>query len=250
MYIFEISIFNLHIAPTWYGLTYAIGFIVCYIFVKKYFAFRQSKDIDSLLSYIFFWVILGGRIWYVILYNISYFIDNPMKILAIWEWWMSFHGGFLGTTLAIYIFSRKYKYEFWKLIDTLAIIVPVAIWLWRIGNWINKELPWYYPYDGHYPMILQWVKYFPSPLLEMFLEWICLFLIMILSFIFFKKVKPWFFSWIFLIGYSIARLIAEQYRLPDTHIGYLLWSDWITLGMIYTLPMVLFGIYLISNRYR
>ena len=112
MYIFELSILNLHIAPTWYWLSYAIWFIICYTFVKRYFKFRDSSHIDTLLSYIFFWIIIGWRAWYILLYNFSYFLENPIKIMAVWEWWMSFHGWFIGTVFAVYIFSKKYSYKF------------------------------------------------------------------------------------------------------------------------------------------
>lgn len=250
MYIFELSIFNLHIAPTWYWLSYAMGFIVCYFFVKKYLLFKEASHIDSLLSFLFFGIIIGWRIWYVILYNLSYFIENPLKIISIWEWWMSFHGWFIGTILAVYLFSKKYSYKFWKIIDTIAIIIPVAIWFWRIGNWINKELPWYTPYDGYFPMTIQGIKHFPSPLFEMILEWVCLSIVMLLFFKFLRKNEPWIFSWIFLIWYSIARIISEQFRLPDSHIWYLLWTNWVTLGIIYTIPMLIGGLLLVYIKMK
>ena len=247
MYIFELSILNLHIAPTWYWLSYAIWFIICYTFVKRYFKFRDSSHIDTLLSYIFFWIIIGWRAWYILLYNFSYFLENPIKIMAVWEWWMSFHGWFIGTVFAVYIFSKKYSYKFWEIIDTIAIIVPIAIGLWRIWNWINKELPWYENYNWYFPMIINDWKYFPSPLLEMFLEGICLFILMLVYFKSQKKYNPRFFSGLFLIGYSAARIIAEQFRLPDAHIWYIGWTNWITLGLIYTIPMFGYWIYLINK---
>ncbi len=248
MHIFDVYFYGLHIAPTWYGLSYAIGFIICYFFIKKYFIFRDIRHIDSLLSFIFFGIILWGRIWYVILYNPIFFLEHPMQILRIWEWWMSFHGGFIGTILAVYLFCKKYQYRFWSLIDTLAIIVPIAIWLGRIGNWINWELPWYAPYYGLYPMNIGWINHFPSPLFEMLLEGIILFLIMVIYYLFFNKNKPGYISGIFLIGYSSARIIAEQYRLPDEHIGYLFWTDFMTLGILYTVPMIIYWIYLLITK--
>lgn len=248
MNIFNISIFGIHISPTWYWLSYAVSFMICFIFMKKKFIFHEYSQADTLLTYVFFGIIFGWRIWYILLYNLTYFIDHPLKVFAIWEWGMSFHGGFLGTVFAVYIFSRKYWYQFWSLIDTLAIIIPVALWLGRTGNWINQELPGYFPYNGAFPMHIGWIDHFPSPLLEMFLEGICLLGIMLLSYTYIRKYKPWLYSGIFLIWYSMARLIAEQYRLPDTHIGYILWTNWITLGMVYTVPMFVFGIYLLLSR--
>lgn len=275
MYIFDVSFYGLHIAPTWYGLMYAFGFIICYFFVKRFYVFRIQEHLDTLLSYIFFGVILGGRLGYIFFYNLSFFIDNPIQILKIWEWGMSFHGGFLGVVLAVYLFCRKYGYRFWSLIDILAIIIPVALWLGRIGNWVNGELLGYAPYEGIFPMIIWGVYHFPSPLLEMLLEGILLFIIMLLSYIWLYRKPlqpttmrsktipyrektersivayqnyPWLLSGIFLIGYSTARLISEQYRLPDAHIGYLLSTSWLTLGILYTIPMMVYGVYLVVRR--
>lgn len=248
MYIFDISFYSLHIAPTWYGLSYALWFFICYTFLSNRFPFSKKEHSESLLTYVFFWIILGGRIGYIIFYNVLFFIDNPIRIFYIWEWGMSFHGWFIGTIIAVYLFTRKYKYQFWKLIDTLAIIVPIAIWLWRIWNWINNELPWYTPYYWLFPMKILWINHFPSPLLEMLLEGILLFLVMLLSSRYLKHIKPWLISWIFLVWYSIARIIAEQYRLPDIHIWYIFWTDFLTLWIVYTVPMILYGVYLIVKK--
>ena len=85
MYIFDLDLWGIHIAPTWYGLSYALGFIICYIFVRRYYTFTQKTDIDSLLSYIFVGIILGGRLGYVILYNPSYYLEHPIDIVKLWE---------------------------------------------------------------------------------------------------------------------------------------------------------------------
>lgn len=237
MHIFDISFFWFHIAPTWYGLMYALGFGICYLFYRKYGKLSEEET-DNLLMYVFFGVILGGRIGYVILYNPSFFLSHPEEILAIWKWWMSFHGGFLGVIIAIYTFCIRHKKWFFEIMDPLAIIIPIALWLGRVWNWINGELPWYGGYSGIFPMVLNGESHFPSPLLEMMLEWVLLWGI---SFwIWYKKKYPiWtgVYSGIFLIGYSTMRLIAEVFRLPDSHVGYIFWTEWITLGIIYTFPM-------------
>lgn len=252
MHIFEVSLFGIHIAPTWYGLMYALGFIICYTFVKKWYIFRQKDHIDTLLFFVFLGVVLGGRLWYVLLYHPDWIVSNPFSILRIWEGGMSFHGGFLGTVLAVYIFAMRYYYEFWSLIDTLAIIIATALGLWRLGNYINGELPWYAPYDGILPMTIQWVSHFPSPLLELLLEGVILFIVMLIAWRYSKKWKTQdgFLSGVFLIGYALSRLIAEQFRLPDTHIWYLWGTDWLTLGIVYTVPMLLFWVYLIATQYK
>ncbi|MBC7498866.1 prolipoprotein diacylglyceryl transferase [Candidatus Gracilibacteria bacterium] len=250
MYIFDLHFYALHIAPTWYGLSYALGFIICYFFMRYYFSFREIGHIDTLLSYIFAGIILGGRIGYIVLYNLSYFIEHPMNMIRIWEGGMSFHGGLIGTILAVLFFAWRYHYPFWSLIDTLAIVIPVALGLGRVGNWINQELPGYTPYDGIFPMQIAGVAHFPSPLLEMLLEGVVLFIVMLIAWRSSTKRNPGFLSGIFLIGYSVARLIAEQYRLPDSHIGYLLSTHWLTLGIVYTVPMMVYGVYLVYTSTR
>jgi phosphatidylglycerol---prolipoprotein diacylglyceryl transferase len=216
--------------------------------MKKYAKLSQ-EELDTLLLYVFFWVIGGGRIGYVILYNLGYFIENPLDLLKIWEWGMSFHGGFIWVLLAVGLFAKKYKKSFFSITDTLAVIIPVALGLGRIGNWINGELPGYTPYSGPLPLMINGASHFPNPLLEMLLEWVILFIVMIFFWKCTKIVKKTgILSGIFLIWYSIARLVAEKFRLPDTHIGYIFGSDWVTLGMIYTLPMLLVGVFLVIRK--
>lgn len=245
--IFEISIFGISIAPKWYGLMYALGFIICFQFMKKW-SRLTIKELDTLLIYVFFWVVLGGRFGYILFYNPSFFINNPIDIFFIWQGWMSFHGWLLWVITAITLFSKKYRKSFFQISDPLAIIIPVALWLGRLGNFINQELLWYFPYYWPWAMIKEGVSYFPSPLLEMILEWIFLFALML-----FSALKFWYFqqkdqyhritsgylSAIFLIWYGFMRLIAEQFRLPDSHIWYVFGTSWITLGMIYTTPLLL-----------
>lgn len=244
MYIFDVSFYGLHIAPTWYGLSYALGFIICYIFLKKNFWFTKKEDIDTLLTYVFFWIILGGRIGYIFLYNLEFYLENPLQIFSIWNWGMSFHGWFIGTIIGVYLFAKRYAYGFWELIDTLAIIVPIALWLWRIWNWINNELPWYTPYNGPFAMNILWKSHFPSPLLEMILEGWVLFLMMILFYTYKKNRSPGLLSGVFLIWYGTARIIAEQFRLPDIQVWYIFWTDWVTLWILYTVPMIVYGVYI------
>lgn len=245
MHIFDISIFGLHIAPTWYGLMYAIGFIFCYHFIKK-FGKLSTIELDSLLTYVFLGVILGGRIGYVLLYNRGYFVEHPWEIFAFWNWGMSFHGGFVWVLIAIFLFCKKYQKPFWEITDILAVCIPVALGLGRIGNWINNELPWYLGYSGVFAMRINGGSYFPSPLLQAFLEGIILTCIMFFCWKQFWVHKKWFLSSIFLIGYGCVRLIAELFRLPDNHIWYLLGTEWLTLGMLYTIPMIIIWILLVS----
>lgn len=248
MYIFETSIFGIHIAPTWYGLMYAIGFYFCYLFVGRY-SVIVKKDMDTLLLYIFLWVIIGGRLWYIILYNPWYFLEHPTEVLALWRGGMSFHGWFLWVLIAVWVFGWRYRYRFFEITDILAVCTPIALWLWRIGNWINGELPWYAWYTGPLAMTLWDVSYFPSPLLQAFLEWVILSIILLTIWWYGKKwlirISTGTLSAVFLIWYASMRIIAERLRLPDLHIWYLWGTDWITLGIIYSMPMLIMGIILL-----
>ena len=245
MPIFETSLFGIHIAPTWYGLMYALGFAICYMFMKKNGPLKVHH-LDSLLTYVFFWILLGWRLGYVLFYNFGYFLENPSEILAFWNGGMSFHGWFLGTLIAVILFGRKYLYSFFSITDILAVIVPVAIGLWRLWNWINQELPGYTPYNGPFAMIINGQAHFPSPLLEMLLEGILLFLLLFSVWRYSNAKKyPWMLSGLFLIGYGIGRIFSENFRLPDAHIGYLLDTSWLTLGLIYTFPLLIAGIIIV-----
>jgi phosphatidylglycerol---prolipoprotein diacylglyceryl transferase len=255
--IFEISFFGISIAPKWYGLMYALGFLISYQFVKKW-GKLSLRELDNLLLAVFFWVLFWGRIGYILFYNLSYYLSNPYDIFKVWEGGMSFHGWLLWVIIAVYIFSKYHQKNFFAITDTLAIIVPVAIGFGRIGNYINQELPWYTPYTGPFAIVKNGVSYFPSPLLEMLLEGILLFIILIstgyLSWFFKeknqKKYREGRLSALFLIGYGLLRMIAEQFRLPDTHIWYLFHTEWFTLGMLYTIPILVWGILIFWYKER
>ena len=238
---------------------YAFWFLISYFFVKKW-GRLTLRELDTLLLSVFIWVVLGGRIGYILFYNFEYYFEHPTKILSLWEWGMSFHGWLIWVIAAVFFYAKKYKKSFFSITDSLAIIVPVAIGLWRIGNYINGELPGYTPYDWPFGMVKNGIAHFPSPLFEMLLEGIFLFLIMLFfawkrSYFHEEKSKhknnaTWFLSALFLIVYAIFRLIAEQFRLPDSHIGYLFGTDWITIGIIYTLPILIVGMVIIFLRRR
>jgi len=237
MKIFEISIFGFTLAPTYYWLMYALTFLWGMYYIKKLWKYTDSQR-ESLFFYIFFWVILWGRLWYIVFYNLGAYIADPLSIFKIWEWGMSFHGWALGMSIAVFLFARKYKLKLWNIADDLALIVPLWLFLWRIGNSINKELLWF-PYDGFLAVHTAKGSFFPSPLVEAFLEGILLFCI--LYFISRKKKFNGAVIASFFIFYSLFRSIVEIFiRTPDAQIGYYFWflSQWVFLS----LPMFVFGI--------
>lgn len=125
MKIFELHIFGLTIAPTYYALMYILGFGAAWFFLKKNVDWKKSEHLDELIFMAGIGVILGGRIGYILLYNLPFYMANPGKIFAIWEGGMSFHGGLVGVILALIFFSKKFSYPFWKTMDRVAVIAPV-----------------------------------------------------------------------------------------------------------------------------
>ena len=139
MTIFDINFMWIQISPSYYWLMYILGFIGGYLIIKK----RQiiKKEIlDDLLLYIFLWVILWWRFGYILFYDLSFYLNSPLSIFEIRKWWMSFHGWVIWVVLAMIIFAKKYKINFYKLSDEITAILPIWIWLGRIGNYLNKEL--------------------------------------------------------------------------------------------------------------
>ena len=126
MTIFELNIFGIHLAPSYYWLMYAIWFIIWYYIILKR-KFLWVNKLDNLFIYIFAWVVLGWRFGYIIFYNLEYFLSNPSHIFKVWEWWMSFHGWVIWVLLSMIIFSKRHKVDFYKLADQVILVLP--IWL-------------------------------------------------------------------------------------------------------------------------
>lgn len=256
MYIFELDLFWITIAPTYYWLMYVLAFLASYILIKKWLKLG-SKKMDNLLLYTFIWVILWWRIWYIIFYDLPYYLSHPLDLFKTWEWWMSFHGWVIWVILAMYYFSRKHKVWFLRLADEVTRTLPIWLWLWRLWNYINKELLWFSPYDWPFAVYINSIWHFPSPLLEAFLEWIVLFLI--LNYFYKRKIewknifkrffiskelyfKDWQIWALFLVFYAIFRILVEVFfRMPDSQIWYIFW--FLTMWEILTLPMLLVWAY-------
>lgn len=241
MYIFELNIFWIHITPSYYGLMYALSFIVWYLILRK-ISFLNKKDIEDLFFYIILWVVLWWRLWYVLFYNIENYLKNPLDIIKVWEWWMSFHWWLIGVILALIIFSKIKKINLLKLSDDVAFLRPIWLFFWRIWNYINKELLWF-EYNWFLAVEKNWKHFFPSPLLEAFLEWIVIFII--LFFIRKNKKFNWQIAWYFLLLYWIFRIFVEFFfRTPDQNIGYIFW--FLTMGIILSFPLIIFWIILLT----
>ncbi len=247
----------------WYGLMYLVAFATAWWLGKLRARQAHSpvapEQVDDLIFYGALGVVLGGRIGSVIFYNFGEFAQNPLYLFKIWEGGMSFHGGFLGVLVAMAVYQRKLGCNFWRLTDFIAPLVPLGLAAGRLGNFINAELwgapgrvPWamklsceQFPPDRYvdYAGPLCFAARHPTQLYEMLLEGILLFAVLWwLS----KKPRPvmTISAW-FLILYGAARSAVEFIRLPDAHLGYLLGTDWLTRGIVLSLPMIIVGLVLL-----
>lgn len=244
----EISPVFLEIGPIafrWYGLMYAVSILLAWHLLRTNQRNREltEEQVDSLLTYVALGVILGGRLGYFLFYAPHYFLENPLYIIQLYHPGMAFHGGLLGVMFSVYLFSRVHKVTFLKVIDLIAITVPIGLGLGRIGNFINGELwgritdvPWamVFPNSDNMPR-------HPSQLYEAGLEGLLLFVIL---WSYAKKPrKAGVLSAIFLVGYSISRGFVEFFREPDLQYGLLLGK--LTMGQLLSLPMLFLGIILL-----
>ncbi|ANG96296.1 prolipoprotein diacylglyceryl transferase [Brucella pseudogrignonensis] len=243
------------LAVHWYGLGYVVGIMFAWWYGKKLLRNHrlwgnnqppmQPEALDDFVIWAALGVVLGGRIGYVLFYNFSYYLSNPLAIPAVWDGGMSFHGGILGTTIAMIWFARSRGIKVWSMFDVIAAGVPVGLGVVRVANFINSELwgrvsdvPWafYFPNGGPEPR-------HPSQLYEAFLEGFVLFFVLLLLVWVGKKLKaPGFIAGTFVLGYGLSRIIVEFFREPDAQLGYL-FGGWLTMGMILSLPMVIIGLW-------
>ncbi len=229
----------------WYGLFYIIAFLFAYLFLRKFFRYRnvflEKEGYDNLLFLLMIAVIVGGRIGYVLFYNPAYYLQNPLKIFALWEGGLSFHGGAIAVVLLGYLFCRKHNYNFYQLADPVTPFAAIGIGLVRLGNFINAELygrvtdkPW----GMIFPTDKQQLPRHPSQLYQAFLEGVLLFII---TFIALKKSnRPGICFWLFITFYGIFRFIVEFYRQPDEQLGFII--GFLTMGQILSGIMVVVGI--------
>ena len=252
----------------WYGLMYLLAFASFWWLGKRRALQPQSiirpDQIDDLVFYGALGAVLGGRIGSVFFYNLDSFINNPLYLFKIWQGGMSFHGGFLGVLLAMEWYRRKIGCSFFQLTDFIAPLVPLGLAAGRFGNFINAEL-WGAPSTVSWAMKLSCKQFppdryvdfagplcfsprHPSQLYEMIFEGLLLFVVLwVIS----ARPKPvMVVSGYFLLLYGTARTGVEFIRLPDAHIGYLLNTDWLTRGIVLSVPMIIFGIGFIIFAYR
>ena len=243
------------LAIHWYGVAYIVGILFAWWYGKRLVTNpklwpdgrlpMKPEDLDDFIVWAAAGVVLGGRIGYVLFYDLARYMEHPLDIFAVWQGGMSFHGGFLGTVLAIILFARSRGISVWTMFDVIAAGVPVALGLVRLTNFINSELwgrPTDVPWAIEFPTGGPFTRH-PSQLYEAALEGLVLFLVLrILTHSFLKLKSPGFVSGAVVAGYGASRIFVEFFREPDQQIGYL-FGGWLTMGMVLSVPMVLIGIW-------
>jgi len=237
----------------WYGLMYLLAFISAWALgtyrAKQVNSGWNGEQVSDVLFYGALGVILGGRIGYIIFYNFEKFINDPVMLLRIWEGGMSFHGGFIGVILAVYIFSRKSGKAFFEVGDFIIPLVPLGLGFGRIGNFINKEL-WGRPVDTMVPWAMDYgdhIARHPSSLYQAISEGLLLFVVI---FMYSRTTRPRMaVSALFIMCYGIVRFITEFYRTPDAHLNFVMFG-WMTKGQQLSIPMIVIGLGILVYAYK
>jgi len=245
------------LAIRWYALGYIVGISLAWAYGRSLLATKtlwpaQAPPLTASqwLDFLFWGVVgivVGGRLGYVVFYNLPYYAANPAEIFMTWRGGMSFHGGLIGVCLVIWIFCRLNRAPILSALDLLGAVAPLGLMFGRIANFINGELfgrptdlPWgvIFPLGGPEPR-------HPSQLYEAALEGIVLLLALRVATHIGKTLRrPGLTGGLFALGYAAARLVVETVREPDAQIGYL-FGGWLTLGMVYTVPVAAVGVWLI-----
>ncbi len=256
----------------WYALAYigglAAGWAGARVLVGRsgFWGTRPHPSllsIDDLVVYIAAGIILGGRLGYVLFYNLSDYIAHPLQVLSVWRGGMSFHGGLVGAALAMVVFARRNGVRLDSVTDTVAAVVPVGLFLGRIANFIKPELwgrptdvPWAMQFplpgaDGQ-PCLSSFCTYteprHPSQLYEAGLEGIALFILLWTVVSLGGLRRDGLVTALFCIGYAAARITSELFREPDKQLGYLFHGA--TMGMLLSLPLLLVGLVLLVRALR
>jgi phosphatidylglycerol:prolipoprotein diacylglycerol transferase len=247
-----------HIGPLavrWYGISYVVGILVAWqyaIWITKHFNLTITKQqIDDFLMWALGGIVIGGRLGHILFFQLERYIANPLEIFMTWEGGMSFHGGMLGVVIAILVYCRKNQIPILRFADIFAAVTPIGLLLGRIANFVNGELfgritdvSWamVFPHGGPFPR-------HPSQLYEAALEGLALLIILHIGWRMAGiRELPGRLTGIFLVGYGIARTLVEFVREPDTFHSII--GLELTTGQMLSIPMILYGAYLMWQPER
>ncbi len=240
----------------WYGLAYVVGILLGWGYARKLVSNNRlwldgkapmtTLHLDDFVVWMAVGIVLGGRIGYVFVYDLQAVSENPLRAFEIMKGGMSFHGGLIGSTIAMILFARRNGIPMWSLFDVIATVVPIGLFCGRIANFINGELwgrvsmaPWAIVFPTGGPLSRH-----PSQLYEAGLEGIVLLLVLfVITHWLLTLKRPGLTTGVFVTGYALSRIFVEFFREPDAQIGYLLGTDWLTMGMVLSLPMILLGLW-------
>lgn len=238
------------VAVRWYGMMYVVGFVAAWILAgrraKEDWSLIKPKQVDDLIFYGMLGVIVGGRLGYCIIYGWDLWLADPLYVFKITQGGMSFHGGLVGVTFAMWLLGRKLGLGLWQVTDFVAPLAPIGLGTGRIGNFINSEL-WGKETDVPWAFIVNGRALHPSQLYEALLEGLVLFLIL---WIYSSKPRPRMaVSGMFLLWYGVFRFFVEFYRVPDAGLDYL-FLGWVTMGQVLSVLMIIPGAILLFMAYR
>jgi phosphatidylglycerol:prolipoprotein diacylglycerol transferase len=238
------------IAIRWYALAYIVGLLIgwryCLALTERPPHLVARQDVDDFLVWATLGVVLGGRVGYVLFYKPGYYVYHPIEALYVWHGGMSFHGGAIGVTIAIILFTNARRIPFFAFSDIITEAIPIGLFFGRIANFINGELygrpsnvSWamIFPYGGPMPR-------HPSQLYEAFCEGVLLFLLLFVAERLHVRQRPGFVSGLFLAGYAVARMSGELFREPDPQLGFLIFGT--TMGQLLSIPLLIAGVLIIA----
>ena len=244
----------IHLGPLairWYALGYIVGIVAGWFYARAIIASPglwggpaplTVADFDDFIIWVTFGIIFGGRIGYVLFYNLPHFATHPLEIFELWNGGMSFHGGVLGVIVAVVLFALRRHIPMLSLADVTTAVAPIGLFLGRIANFINGEL-WGRPTDVPWAMVFPNggpIPRHPSQLYEATLEGLILLIVLGIMVRMGALRRPGLVAGVFALGYSVARITCEFFREPDVQLGFL-WGG-LTMGMLLCIPLILAGI--------
>jgi phosphatidylglycerol:prolipoprotein diacylglycerol transferase len=241
----------------WYSLAYLAGIVLGYLYLRRLIkqpgAPMARRHADDFVFYVTLGIIIGGRLGYVFFYQPAFYLANPLKSLQLWDGGMSFHGGLIGSTLAVLYLARRNGLSFLRVGDYACICGTFGLFFGRMANFVNGEL-WGRPSDVSWAIVFPSggpVPRHPSQLYEAAMEGVLLFAILWALFWFTRaRYKPGMLAGVFIFGYGVARFVVEYFRMPDDHLTGFAARTGLSMGQWLTIPMLLLGLYIIVTSRR